>query len=130
MSIIRKITNSNILYKILIDIITILIFIIFIFFASNFVLNGILSSYVSVGTLFIILIFFIILTIAISNIQKINYIHTISTKQKVLSLLFVVPFLFLSLKSFPIYIIILLISTTIFLIYLIINLSSNIDKTT
>ncbi len=122
MSFFLKNIQSKILYKILIDVITILLFIISIFFMSDFILKGIISSYISVGTLFILLIFFIITTIAISNVQRIDYETSKSSmKQKIIILIFITPFVFLSLKSFPVYLKILLMSISTFLIYIIIN---------
>jgi len=114
-----KITNSKILYKILIDIIVILLFVIATFFVSDFLLKGLLTSYISVGTLFILLIITTTITIAISNIQKIHFEPAKSSiSQHFVSIIFIVPFLLLSLKAFPIYMLIpiLILSLIIFIL--------------
>ena len=114
-----KITNSKILYKILIDIIVILLFVIATFFVSDFLLKGLLTSYISVGTLFILLIITTTITIAISNMQKIHFEPVKSSiSQRFVSIIFIVPFLLLSLKAFPIYMLIpiLILSLIIFIL--------------
>ncbi len=114
-----KITNSKILYKILIDIIVILLFVIATFFVSDFLLKGLLTSYISVGTLFILLIITTTITIAISNMQKIHFEPVKSSiSQRFVSIIFIIPFLLLSLKAFPIYMLIpiLILSLIIFIL--------------